>query len=136
MAFTDYFVPIRRMSQHHEQPIRVFGCTLGLLIAGELCLRSVLAATQPRTLLAIQSALLQPLGLLGLALLAAALLFWTLLLTRHQLSFFYPLWGISTLLLALLYWITLGGWMDPSAGFGGVLVLVGAAVLVRGGHDI
>ncbi|HYF65022.1 MAG TPA: hypothetical protein VD886_19510 [Herpetosiphonaceae bacterium] len=135
MAFIDYFVPLRRAGQKHRSAILMFGGTLGLLITGELCLRQVLdgrAAPDPALLAA---ALLQPLGLLGMGCILAATLLWAMLLVRHQLSFFYPLWGLATLALMLAHWIAAGSLDDPRALFGALLVLAGAGLLARGGHS-
>ena len=54
---------------------------------------------------------------------------------RHQLSFFYPLWGLGSVVLLGLYWLRPSGWIDPKALFGALLVLIGAGLLMRGGHS-
>ena len=135
MAFIDYFVPLRRASQQHRGAILMFGGTLGLLIAGELCLRQALAGLAVPDPDLLAAALMQPLGLLGMGSILAATLLWALLLMRHQLSFFYPLWGLAALALMLVHWIVNGALLDPRAWFGALLVLVGAGLLLRGGHS-
>lgn len=135
MAFIDYFVPLRRASQQHRGAILMFGGTLGLLITGELCLRQALAGLAAPDPDLLAAALMQPLGLLGMGSILAATLLWALLLVRHQLSFFYPLWGLAPLALMLVHWIATGSLLDPRALFGALLVLAGAGLLLRGGHS-
>ena len=135
MAFIDYFVPLRRASQQHRSAILMFGGTLGLLITGELCLRQVLAGIAVPDPNLLAAALMQPLGLLGMGSILAATLLWALLLVRHQLSFFYPLWGLAALALMLAHWIATGSLHDLRALFGALLVLAGAGLLLRGGHS-
>jgi hypothetical protein len=135
MAFTDYFAPIRRVGQQHRGVIIMFNSTLALLVTGELCLREVVTPSLAPSFEGVAAALLQPLGVLGLGFLLAGLLLWALLLVRHQLSFFYPLWGLGSVALLGLYWVRPSGWVDPKALFGALLVLVGAGLLMRGGHS-
>jgi hypothetical protein len=135
MAFTDYFAPIKRVSQQHRGVIIMFNSTLALLVTGEICLREVVSSSTVFSVDSVAAALLQPLGLLGLGFLLAALLMWSVLLVRHQLSFFYPLWGLGSVVLMGLYWLRPSGWIDPKALFGALLVLIGAGLLMRGGHS-
>jgi len=135
MVFIDYFAPIKRVGQQHRGTIILFNSALALLVIGELCLREVLTATAVLSIDTVAMALLQPLGLLGLGFLLTALLLWASLLVRHQLSFFYPLWGLGTVVLVGLYWLRTGGWLDLKALFGALLVMVGVGLLVRGGHS-
>ncbi len=135
MAFTDYIAPIKRVSQQHRGVIIMFNSTLALLVTGEICLRQVAPASSVLSIDGVAAALLQPLGLLGLGFLLAGLLLWAALLVRHQLSFFYPLWGLGSVVLLGLYWLRPSGWIDPKALFGALLVLVGAGLLMRGGHS-
>ncbi len=135
MAFTDYFAPIKRVSQQHRGVIIMFNTTLALLVTGELCLREVVPASMVLSVDSVAAVLLQPLGLLGLGFLLAGLLMWSVLLVRHQISFFYPLWGLGSVVLLGLSWLRPSGWVDPKALFGVLLVLVGAGLLMRGGHS-
>lgn len=136
MAFTDYFAPIKRVGQQHRGAIATFGGSLGLLVAGELCLRRVLLSVATPSLAALELALLQPLGVVGMGLVLAAILVWALLVSRYQLSFFYPLWGLATLVLTLVYRIASGELPAPQTLFGALLVIIGAVLLIRGGHSI
>lgn len=145
MAFTDYIAPIKRVGQQHRASILMFSGALLLLLAGDLCLRRILKSQEAAALAgaagkdafwaAIPVVLAQPSGWLGLGLIGAGLCVWLALLLRHQLSFFYPLWGISTLLLLLISWAASGS-INPKALFGGALVVIGAGLLMRGGHSI
>ena len=135
MAFIDYFVPLRRAGQQHRGAILMFGGSLGLQTTGELCLRQALAGIASPQPAILAAALLQPLGLLGMGSILAATLLWAMLLARHQLSFFYPLWGLATVVLMVVHWVATGGLLDPRAMFGALLVLCGAGLLARGGHS-
>lgn len=121
--------------RQHSQPLTVFGLALALLVAGDWQLRRALAGLRAPAAGEVLATLGQGAGLLGLALIAAALLLWALLLARWQLSFFYPLWGVASVLGALLRWLWFDGWMAPPALLGIAMVCAGAALLMRGGHS-
>lgn len=131
-----FVAPIKRVFQQHRSAIRLFSATVGLVLAGEWCLRQALRGMRVPDLAALQTALLLPLGVLGCCLLLAAILLWVVLLARRQLSFFYPLWAISSVLGVFFNTIS-NLWVLPwRAWLGVVLVLLGAALLIRGGHSL
>ncbi len=132
MAFTDFLAPLLRL-RAHSRPIRLFTSTLGLLVASDSCLRYAVRDTT--TLSAGLQQVQTPLGWLGLALLLAALLVWLRLLQGHQLSFFYPLWGLAPLGVFLVHIVALDGWTTLKGLFGATLMLLGAGLIMRGGHS-
>lgn len=135
MVFTGWFVQMRRFGRQHSHPITLFASSLLLLVAGDVCLRHALHAAAP-TPNALLLALSSIWGLSGLVSIGCALVVWVVVLSRYQLSFFYPLWGIATVLILLVQVVVLDGWFAPKALLGIALVLIGAAYLIRGGHSV
>ncbi|MBP8252360.1 MAG: hypothetical protein KAX40_08330 [Herpetosiphon sp.] len=136
MQFTGFVAPIKRVFSQHRSEIQLFGATVALLLGGEWCLRQAFQGIRVPDLEALQAAFLLPLGLLGCGLLGAALLLWVVLLARRQLSFFYPLWAISSVLGVFFNTITNLWDLSWRAWLGVVLVVLGAVLLMRGGHSL
>lgn len=136
MQFTGFVAPIKRVVSQHRSEIQLFGATVALLLGGEWCLRQAFQGIRVPDLEALQAAFLLPLGLLGCGLLGAALLLWVVLLARRQLSFFYPLWAISSVLGVFFNTITNLWDLSWRAWLGVVLVVLGAVLLMRGGHSL
>ncbi len=136
MQFTVLAASIKRGLGEHGTAMRLFGSAIGLLIAGQLCYRKALLTVTQHNLANLWQASLSFWGILGISLIVLALIPWLALLARRQLSFFYPLWSIATIVLVLINWWWFGGGMSWQTLAGIGLVLVGVSLLFRGGHSI
>lgn len=71
----------------------------------------------------------QPLALLGICLFAASVLVWMVVLAEAELSWSYPLLGLSYVVVALSGWLVFGETVGLARLAGIALVLVGAALI-------
>lgn len=136
MQFTVLAASIKRGLGEHGTAIRLFGSALGLLIAGQLAYRKALLSATQRNLESLWQVSQSFWGMLGIGLILLSLIPWLALLARRQLSFFYPLWSIATIVLVVINWWWFGGGMSWQTLAGIGLVLLGVSLLFRGGHSI
>ncbi|WP_110519104.1 hypothetical protein [Herpetosiphon llansteffanensis] len=136
MQFTVLAASIKRGIGEHGTAIRLFSSAIGLLIAGQLCYRKALITASQHSLSSLWQVSQSFWGILGIGLILLSLIPWLALLARRQLSFFYPLWSIATIIVVLINWWWFGGGMSWQTLAGIGLVLVGVSLLFRGGHSI
>lgn len=101
--------------------------TILLLAAGQILFKFAAAGVQfenPRTLLSL------PL-LAALALYGVATLMWLLVLTRLPLSFAFPFYGLTFLLVPILAAVFLGETLRIQTLVGGLVIMVGVVICAR-----
>jgi multidrug transporter EmrE-like cation transporter len=77
----------------------------------------------------LPAAALQPLVWLGIGLFVASVLLWMVVLARTQLSWAYPILGLSYVFVALSGWLVFGEELTPMRLAGIALVITGAALV-------
>lgn len=102
-----------------------------LVATGQLVLKKGLSMSGPVSLYSMASILSQPLVFLGVMLFASSSLTWIIALSLSDLSFAYPLFGISYALVAFLSWFFFHDSFSTLRITGIITLVVGAFFLSR-----
>ncbi len=112
--------------------------SIAIAVAGQLCLKAgmervgrISAASLSRPLETSARVVTTPLVVLGLFFYALSAVFWLVVLSRVDLSFAYPMVGLSYILVLLFSSIFLGEQVGFARWIGAVIICVGVALIAQ-----
>jgi multidrug transporter EmrE-like cation transporter len=124
---------VRRRKTEMIRSVLTIVLSVALSTAGQTCLKlglNRLTAVQRHSWFALlASALRQPLVFLGLGLFVLSVLVWITVLARAELSWSYPLLGLSYVFVALSGWLVFDERLSVARLCGIAVVLAGAALI-------